>query len=130
MKNHRWYRCYTPGPWVVMGPSPNDSEAEAIATEYVSNGPADKTSKGRYICWTSDTFNVEKNEAEATEEDKANGLLIAAAPDLFETLLSLVRCLSEDSNDYPDAAMYREVMHRVEEATIALDRARSGDTDG
>lgn len=63
---------HTPGPWKIAGRSDNDAEAYIIEAEGV-----------RTICWTTDTFNLEREEGEITAEDEANALLIAKAPDLL-----------------------------------------------
>jgi hypothetical protein len=61
---------HTPGPWEVDSESSNDGEAEVVVA-------ADRT-----ICWTADTFSDEEG-AVITDEDRANGRLIAAAPELL-----------------------------------------------
>lgn len=75
---------HTPGPWVVGGESGNDSEAEFIVTK----------DESRTIAWTTNTFDADADDGYGseviTEEDRANGRLIAAAPELLEALKSVV----------------------------------------
>jgi len=71
---------HTPGPWEVGGESGNEAEAEEIVA-------ADGR---RVIAWTCNTFDDTADDgygAEViTDEDRANGRLIAAAPELLEAL--------------------------------------------
>ena len=64
---------HTPGPWSVDSESGNDGEAEVIVAA------------SRTICWTADTFDDDEG-AVITDEDRANGKLIAASPDLLAAL--------------------------------------------
>jgi hypothetical protein len=65
---------HTPGPWKVEQESGNDGEAEVISAA------------SRTICWTADTWDDAREKAVITDEDYANGVLIAAAPDLLSAL--------------------------------------------
>lgn len=96
---------HTTGPWKVDQPSGNEGEAEVITAPC-----------GRIICWTADTWSPEDGEASVTEEDLANGRLIAAAPELLAAIKGLldageyddngdfvIRCTKEEAEDaYPD----------------------------
>lgn len=75
---------HTPGPWIVGGESSNDAESE-----FVCNADGSKT-----ICWTADTYNEDKDEGEATDEDRANARLIAASPELLEALKAAVAVMT------------------------------------
>lgn len=77
---------HTPGPWAVEQPSGNEGEAEVIA------------SANRTICWTADTYSEDSGEGEITDEDRANALLISAAPDLLSACEELLIYLG-DWND-------------------------------
>lgn len=71
---------HTPGPWKVGSESENDAEAEEIVA-------ADGS---RVIAWTSNTFDATADDGYGaeiiTDEDRANGRLIAAAPELLKAL--------------------------------------------
>jgi hypothetical protein len=69
---------HTPGPWTIEQESGNEGEAEVIVSDK------------RTICWTADTWSDAEGEASITEEDRANGRLIAAAPELLAALKALV----------------------------------------
>jgi hypothetical protein len=110
---------HTPGPWRVDSDSGNDAEAEVIVA-------ADRT-----ICWTADTFSDEEG-AVITDEDRANGRLIAAAPEL----LAVVRMAIDYANDTKeifginfsgdDAESYDNLMDAAE---AAINRAEGRDDD-
>ena len=74
------YTPHTPGPWLIDGESGNEGEAETIVA-----GDGSRT-----IAWTCNTFDPEADdgcgEEIITDEDRANGYLIAAAPDMLEAL--------------------------------------------
>jgi hypothetical protein len=80
---------HTPGPWHVGSESGNDGEAEVIG------------SAGRTVCWTADTFDDEEG-AVITDEDRANGRLIAAAPELLGALQSLLYQAQQMEGMFPD----------------------------
>jgi len=69
---------HTPGPWAIAGDSDDDSVVGVIAADY------------REICRTSCSLDDAGNYA-ATDEDRANCRLIAAAPDLLLALKSAMR---------------------------------------
>jgi hypothetical protein len=82
---------HTPGPWRVAGDSENMAEAEVI------------DSPTRCIAWTANTFD-ESGEASdggeiVTEEDIANGRLIASSPDLLAAAKLAQSLLSEEYGD-------------------------------
>jgi hypothetical protein len=82
---------HTPGPWRVAGDSENMAEAEVI------------DSPTRCIAWTANTFD-ESGEASdggeiVTEEDIANGRLIASSPDLLAVAKLAQSLLSEEYGD-------------------------------
>jgi hypothetical protein len=98
---------HTPGPWVVEQDSGNEGEAEVIS------------SANRTICWTADTWDG-KGEALITTEDRANGRVIAAAPDLLEALSDILELYDngqiviegDDGND-PVIANARKAIGKV-----------------
>jgi hypothetical protein len=61
---------HTPGPWKIAGESNTVHEAHIIESE------------SRTICWTADTIGEDDDEF-TSDEDLANALLIAKAPDLL-----------------------------------------------
>jgi hypothetical protein len=69
--------AHTPRPWIVGGESNNMGEAEIIETSF------------RTIAWTASSLN-DFGEEILTEEDRANGVLMAAAPDLLAALENIV----------------------------------------
>lgn len=58
--------------------------------------------------------------------DEANARLIASAPELLAALNRLVQCLPEDSNDYPDSALARQVIESIEIARAIISKAKGG----
>jgi hypothetical protein len=95
---------HTPGPWTIGGESGNEGEAEVI----VGNK--------RTICWTADTWSDAEGEASITEEDRANGRLIAAAPELLDVLRDIDYCWDKyDEDDDPDLGKrIRDVLSKAE----------------
>ena len=67
---------HTPAPWNIAGLSLKDHEAFIIESE------------SQTICWTSKILG--KDNEFVSAEDQANALLIAAAPELLEALVSLL----------------------------------------
>jgi hypothetical protein len=67
--------AHTPGPWIIKEDSSDTStEAEVIEAE------------NRIICWTANSWDESRHRAIITDEDRANGSLISAAPELLEAL--------------------------------------------
>lgn len=81
---------HTPGPWFVGGESGNEGEAEEIAA------------KSRTIAWTANTYSDAADEDFTTDEDRANGRLIAAAPDLLAALQALLHQVYQMRGMFPD----------------------------
>ena len=83
---------HTPGPWRVAGDSENMAEAEVIEAE------------SRTIAWTANTFDESGEVGDVfgeivTEEDIANGRLIASSPDLLAAAKLAQSLLSEEYGD-------------------------------
>ncbi len=66
--------AHTAGPWHMEGKSGNDGEAMVIV------------SKDRTIAWTAATWDEASQGDVITPEDEANAKLVAAAPELLESL--------------------------------------------
>jgi hypothetical protein len=74
---------HTPGPWAqytILSGSENDKGFRIMATDESSGG----------FVWIADVSPVIDNErGDASDEDKANARLIAAAPELLDALRAL-----------------------------------------
>lgn len=93
---------HTPGPWSVDGCSDNNAEAEVIVAD----------DGRRTICWTANTWDDDEGEEIVTDEDRANGRLIAAAPELLSALrlaADSLRSAIEFAPDEEDSAALQEV---------------------
>jgi hypothetical protein len=95
---------HTPGPWVVEGESGNNGEAEVIVSDK------------RTICWTACSLN--EDDDFTSDEDRANALLIAAAPELLAALKRLTR--HADGDLLPRS-------HRSEALNAALDAIKKAE---
>jgi len=94
---------FTPGPWDISWGTYQDGEGHEIC-EYRKQGQP-------LACIAKVNYHDDQEG-----ETKANARLIAAAPELLETLRSLALCLSEDEDDYVDYDAYRWTMTKVERA--------------
>ena len=101
---------HTPGPWEVDSESSNDGEAEVVI------------GAGRTICWTADTL-MDDEEAVITDEDRANGRLIAAAPELLTGLQAAVESLVELAQ-YEEAAKDKVATGWFDNAVKAIAKAK------
>lgn len=91
---------HTPGPWVV------DSAGNIYGTEGLIRP---------FVGYVGDDHN--------DEQTKANASLISAAPELLSALRKLSSVLSDDPEDYADAAQARQVLDAVQSAQAAINKA-------
>jgi hypothetical protein len=109
---------HTPGPWEVGGDSGNEAEAEEIVA---SDGR-------RVIAWTCNTFDDTADDgygAEViTEEDRANGRLIAAAPELLDALRNAKdELISLYERLYPDDESENDTTLVIDQAIAVIEKA-------
>jgi hypothetical protein len=109
---------HTPGPWEVGGDSGNEAEAEEIVA---SDGR-------RVIAWTCNTFDDTADDgygAEViTDEDRANGRLIAAAPELLEALRNTKdELISLYERLYPDDESENDTTLVIDHAIATIEKA-------
>lgn len=111
---------HTPGPWSVDGCSDNNAEAEVIVA-----GDGRRT-----ICWTANTWDDGEGKEIITDEDRANGRLIAAAPELLNALRGVMhwaececQSLATDTppNDGPRLCDFCVARSAIARATGAAD---------
>lgn len=93
---------HTPGPWIVDGPLHN---------QIVWCGPDER------VCFLA------HSNGEKPSQDKANGLLIAAAPDLLRELKALLAHYVELAKISDDGFWDPEKEQRATEAQAAIARA-------
>jgi hypothetical protein len=84
---------HTPDPWKIAEESYNDAEAYVIEAVGFLCGIPYCSAGDRTICWTASSLDDAGIEVIAAE-DEANAHLIAAAPDLLESLKDLENILS------------------------------------
>jgi len=101
---------HTPGPWKVGGQSGNPGEGLEIAAE------------GKFIAWGSATYSEDEDEDVITDEDRANGRLIAAAPELL-AVAKLAFDYAQDTKarfidhwDGEDAESYDKLCDAIDDA--------------
>lgn len=109
---------HTPGPWEVGGDSGNDIEAEEI----VASGGR------RVIAWTSNTFDADADDGYGaeiiTDEDRANGRLIAAAPELLDALRNTKdELIALYERLYPDNESENDTTLVIDQAIAVIEKA-------
>ena len=90
------HATHTPGPWVAMG--------KAVYTE--SDNPT------REILWGG-----HNTRSASDEEKKANARLIAAAPEMYETMKAILAVVNDPGPIFPGTAIgdkLREILAKVE----------------
>lgn len=110
---------HTPGPWRIDGESDNEGEAETIVA-----GDGSRT-----IAWTCNTFDSDADDGYGeeiiTDEDRANGYLIASAPDMLEALQEardeLIRLYEKF---YPNDESDNETTEIIDYVIATIEQAR------
>ena len=103
---------HTPGPWKVEQESGNDGEAEVISAA------------SRTICWTADTWDDASEKAVITDEDYANGVLIASAPDLLDALRNTKdELISLYERLHPDDESENDTTLVIDQAIAVIEKA-------
>jgi len=90
------HATHTPGPWVAMG--------KAVYTE--SDNPT------REILWGG-----HNTKSASDEEKKANARLIAAAPEMYETMKAILAVVNDPGPIFPGTAIgdkLREILAKVD----------------
>lgn len=99
----RVYGEHTQGPWRVVPMWHDDAtlttegmcrDKSSEEAELIVGGPPDKE---RWICWTQTTEMPPESGMDnaITKEDRANAMLIAASPSLFDALIQCRQRLAE-----------------------------------
>lgn len=103
--------AHTPGPWKVTGLSGNDGDIKIIEADT------------RTVAWTPITSD---NGECLSNQGKANARLIAAAPELLETLerLNLLEIESTEAGTVAEGPELREWSDAFEQAREAIAKAK------
>lgn len=102
----------TPGPWIVSRHEDNNDviirdKSEAI----IANCTVDTVRDYGMTDDQHDAINI------------ANAKLMSIAPELLMHLNALTYCFSDDSNDYPDSSMFRQVQDQIKAARKVIAKA-------
>jgi len=98
---------HTKGPWILNYPHPSSSDfiiGNDIFEDFVMNPIAEILPP---VC---------ESEAQQLDEQEANAKLIAAAPELLESLMRFIKFVDDRKLEY-ESAMIRQVKEAIKKAT-------------
>ena len=99
----------------MYGESGNDAEAHIIEAE-----------DRRTIAWTANSYDYDKDEEVLTPEDTANGVLIAAVPDLLAACEAVAECAGDAPNGEAWSTAWCEWVDKaIEKARTAVAKAKA-----
>jgi hypothetical protein len=98
---------HTKGPWILNYPHPSSSDfiiGNDIFEDFVMNPIAEILPP---VC---------ESEAQQLDEQEANAKLIAAAPELLESLMRFIKFVDDQKLEY-ESAMIRQAKEAIKKAT-------------